>query len=131
MRYVFGPDAGLVSVAPKPTIDPAAPVALADLQPTVTADGSGVTLNFPAFDPAATAAPAEVRAYWILEGTAAASLDAPNLVGSATPCSHAAVEITAAGLNGVVLPTPDAAYPPSPAAPAASYMVKTVLGFNV
>lgn len=126
MRYIFGPDAGNVSLAFRAP----APTGLVDLMPTVVGDLSGVTFAFPAYDPAAVVAPAEVRAYWILEGSAAATADVANLLVSATPCSQAAVEVPAAGLNGVVLPTPDAAYPPSPAAPNAGYLVKTVLGFN-
>lgn len=123
MRYVFGPDAGSVTVS-----SGAAPTGLVDLMPTVAADGAGATLVFPAYDPSAAVAPVEVRAYWLFDGSPNLSLDAPSLVASNALCSTAAVEIPAAGHPGTLLPTPDAAYPPAGSPPAA-YVVKTVLGF--
>lgn len=124
MRYVFGPTSAAAPLAAKT----ATPTGLVDLMPAIVGrDDSGLTLDFPAFDPAAAQPPAEVRAYWILEGTP--DKTAAELVASATPCSAASLSIGPEGHAGLKLPTPDAAFPP-PGTPAASYLVKTVLGFN-
>lgn len=124
MRYVEGPSVSSVSV-PARTATP--PTGLPDLQPTVTADGSGAAFVFPAYDPAAATAPAEVRAYWLFDGSPNLTLDPDSLVASNALCSTAAVEVPAEG-HSVTLPTPDAAFPPLNSPPAA-YIVRTVLGF--
>jgi hypothetical protein len=125
LRYVFGPASAAAPLAPKT----ATPTGLEDLFPVIAGrDDSGLTLDFPAYDPAKTQPPAEARAYWILEGMPEKTAD--ELVASATPCSTASLAIGPEGHAGLKLPTPDAAYP-APGTPAVSYLVKTVLGFNV
>ena len=118
MRYVLGPAVGPFTVQPTAPV----PGALVDLAGTITAhDDNGVTINFVAFDPAASQPAAEIKLFLVPEGHPVFATVDEFLASTYAVTTHANTPDPAG--HDVIVPKPEV--------PAGSYVGQVVFGYAV
>lgn len=123
-HFAFGPSLSGYAVFPDPSAPPQPPApARADLLPSLvthdrTVSPGGISLYYPAYDPATTQAPDFTRVYFVpVADTAPPSADNPaggaaigltpdSLFASGYPFTHADAPIPPEGVDGYLVPHP-------------------------